>query len=425
MAAASPQRTVSRRDGIRAALASTALLAGCGPLARAGAVPQAATERATVLGGVRNARFFADSQVSLLVEEANLALERERLALGLAPGAARMPPAHFLAVSGGSDDGAFGAGLLSGWTEAGNRPEFKLVTGISTGALTAPFAFLGPAWDPQLKAVYTEVGPADIFARRGWLNIPFSDSLVDTTPLYRLISRYADEAMLAAIAREYAKGRLLLIATTNLDVQRPMVWNIGAIAASGHDGALDLFRRILLASASVPALFPPVMIEVEAEGRSYAEMHVDGGAAAQTFLYPPAAMDLAGRRRIMGLRERNAYVIRNSRLDPEWSSVDRGIFTIASRSIAAMIHYSGHNDIFRIQATAEWDGVNFHLAYIGRDFTTQRGESFAPEYMRALFDHGYRLARGGYPWHRSHPLVTAAAAPGAVAASHVSHAVAP
>jgi predicted acylesterase/phospholipase RssA len=191
-------------------------------------------------------------------------------------------------------------------------------------------------------------------------------------------------------------------------VQRPVIWNVGAIAASGHPGALDLFRRILLASAAIPALFPPVMVEVELEGRPYTEMHVDGGAVAQSFLYPSTLGDVMGRRRTVGLRERNAYVIRNSRLDPDWASVDRRIFTIAGRAIATMIHYSGHNDILRMQATAERDGVGFNLAYIGPDFTLERRESFDPDYMRALFDHGYRLARGGYRWRRSHPMRDAA-----------------
>ncbi|WP_431267690.1 patatin-like phospholipase family protein [Dankookia sp. P2] len=208
-----------------------------------------------MLGGLPNARFWADTEVPELAEEALRALERERRQLGLGK-SDWLPPANLLALSGGSDDGAFGAGLLVGWTAAGDRPEFKLVTGVSTGSLIAPFAFLGPAYDQQLREVYTAIRPSDVFRRRGYLEIPFDEAMSDTQPLLGLISRNANEQMLAAIAREYDKGRLLLIGTTNLDVMRPIIWNIGAIAASGHPDALRLFRSILLASSAVPAVFP-------------------------------------------------------------------------------------------------------------------------------------------------------------------------
>jgi hypothetical protein len=379
------------------------LLAGCALPVRQPPVPRTETEHATVLGGLPNARFWADTQVPEMAQEAFRALERERQHHGLAGQADRLPLANFLAVSGGSDNGAFGAGLLIGWTAAGDRPEFKLVTGVSTGALTAPFAFLGPAYDAQLMEVYTAIGPADIFSRRGYLAIPFEDAMTDTSPLFRLVSRHANERMLADIAREYAKGRLLLIGTTNLDVMRPVIWNIGAIAASGHPGALDLFRRILVASAAVPAVFPPVLIDVEVGGRRFQEMHVDGGAVAQLFLYPPGVTAGRDLRRGPLARERRAYVIRNARLDPEWAEVDRRIFTIAGRAITSMIHYSGNNDIIRLQTTTARDGVDFNLAFIGEDFTVEHTENFDTRYMRALFDYAYQQARSGYHWSKGHP----------------------
>ncbi len=380
-----------------------AALAGCGGPSRMAAVPKDFTEQATVLG-ISDARYYADTQLPQLARGVLDAAARERAALGIGP-SGRLPPANFLAVSGGSDDGAFGAGLLVGWSDAGTRPEFKLVTGVSTGALIAPFAFLGSTWDPQLRSVYTDIRPSDVYARRDWLSIPFADAMADTAPLFTLISRYADQAMLDAIAREYGKGRVLLIGTTNLDVQRPVIWNIGAIASSGHPGALDLVRRILLASAAVPALFPPVMIEVEYDGRRYQEMHVDGGAVAQSFLYPPTlARTLELQRRPELARERHAYIIRNARLDPDWASVDRRLLGIAGRAISTMIHYSGHNDILRMQTTTRQDGVDFNLAFIGADFTTPRREDFDQDYMRALFEYGYRRGREGYRWYKAHPV---------------------
>ncbi len=388
-----------RRAPYLAAATLAIVLAGCASAPRdSAAVPRAQTEQATVLGGLPNARFWADTQGADMAEEALRALAREREQLGLAAAEGGLPPANFLAVSGGADDGAFGAGLLVGWTAAGDRPEFKLVTGVSTGALTAPFAFLGPAYDQQLRDVFTGSKPGDIFETRSFLTAVFSDAMSDTRPLFHLISKYANEQMLADIAGEYRKGRLLLIGTTNLDVMRPIIWNMGAIAASGHPDALDLFRRILLASAAVPAIFPPVLINVAVAGERHQEMHVDGGAVAQLFLYPSSVTTGRDLHRGPLMRERRAYVIRNGRLDSDWAAVDRRVFTIAGRAISSMIHYSGNNDILRLQTTAARDGVDFKLAYIGADFNTPREENFDPRYMRPLFDYAYEKARHGYPW---------------------------
>ena len=381
-----------------ASLLLTLLTVGCANPVRNSAEPHALVDQATVLG-LPNARAFPDTQTDLMVQGAMLALERER---AIAP-EGRLPPGNFLGISGGSDDGAFGAGLLVGWTEAGTRPEFKLVTGVSTGALIAPFAFLGPGYDSQLRAVFTSVQPEDIFERRGILNAIFNDAFADTAPLFRLISRHVNDEMLAAIAREYAKGRLLLIGTTNLDEERPVIWNIGAIAASGRPGALELFRKILLASAAVPGLFPPVLIDVEADGRRFQEMHVDGGAVVQMFLYPPSIGLRSDMRQDVLARERHAFLIRNSRLDPEWASVDRRLLPIVGRAVSTMIHYSGYNDAYRIYTTSKRDGVDYNLAYIGSDFTVEHKESFDRTYMRALFDYGYQRARAGYRWNKAPP----------------------
>ena len=168
----------------------------------------------------------------------------------------------------------------------GTIPTFKLVTGVSTGALIAPFAFLGGAYYNRLRTLYTTITPSDVMKKIGLYGAVFGDALADTTPLYQLISRYLDERMLADIADAYRGGRLLLIGTTSLDQQRPVIWNIGAIAATGRPEALTLVHKILLASAAIPGAFPPVLIDVQAGGGTYQEMNVDGGAVAQTFLYP-------------------------------------------------------------------------------------------------------------------------------------------
>jgi Patatin-like phospholipase len=397
--------------GFLASLVLVLLVAGCAAPTRLPPAAANLTDQTTVLG-IPNARFYPDTQVGALAQEALRAAERERAANPQTIGPdGRLPPANLLGISGGSDNGAFGAGLLVGWSAAGTRPQFKLVTGVSTGALIAPFAFLGPAYDPQLRAVYTGIQPDNVYETRSKLTVLFSESFADTTPLFGLISRYINEDMLAAIAREYAKGRLLFIATTNLDDQRAVLWNIGAIAASGKPGALELVRKLLLASAAVPGLFPPVLIDVELNGQHFQEMHVDGGAAAQMFLYPPSlGTNLKGGPTELA-RERHAYLIRNSRMDPEWASTDRRLFSIIGRAINTMIYYQGYNDAFRIYTAAKSDGVDYNLAYIGADFTVEHEVPFDQAYMRALFDYGYQKAVHGYPWQKAPPILTQPAGP--------------
>ncbi len=395
----------ARRPGKRGPLSALAAIAfaisACALPPRLPAVPQAETTEAEI-PGIPNARYFPDTQIDLIAAETVAARKREAAWLASQGYRGPLPPIDLLAVSGGGADGAFGAGLLVGWTATGTRPAFKLVTGVSTGALTAPFAFLGSDWDPQLTAVYTAIRPADIFESRLLTAAIWNDALADTTPLYRLISRYANKTMLTAIAREYAHGRLLLIGTTDLDARRPVLWNIGAIAASGSPQAVTLFRKILLASAAVPAFFPPVLIDVEAGGVHHQEMHVDGGTIAQMFLYPPALTENAAMR---GAPRRvvRAWLIRNSRVDPDWATVKRSTMSIAEDAISTMIQFSGLNDLGRIYATARRDKIDYNLAYIGTDFTLKAKESFDPAYMRALYAYAYAKARAGYHWAKRPP----------------------
>ena len=372
-------------------------------------MPPAVADQVTVLG-IQNGRFWPDTQGEALLREGVQALERERAAAritGSSSGGStvNLSPANFLAVSGGSDDGAFGAGLICGWSDSGKMPTSKLVTGVSTGSMIAPFAFLGGAYIGRLRTLYTTIKPEDISEDAGLFGALFGEALADTEPLARLISRYVDQQMLADIAREYARGRLLLIGTTSLDEQRPVIWNLGAIAGSGHPGALELTRKVLLASAAIPGAFPPVMIEVDAAGRRYQEMNVDGGAVVQTFLYPPDTGLRVDLRSAEHARQRHAYIVRNGRLDPDWAKVDRRFLKIVGRAISTMIHYSGYNDIIRIYATTKRDGVDYNLAYIEPDFPDMKHEEFDPAYLRALFDYGYAKGRQGSAWHKAPPLL--------------------
>jgi hypothetical protein len=368
-------------------LLALALLAGCAQVTRLPPPPPDQTVSALVVGRP-DARLWFDEPPGPLVATLERSLARRA---GL-PG-----PRNFLVLSGGGDDGAFGAGLLTGWTARGDRPEFDVVTGISAGALIAPFAFLGPAYDGALREVFTELQPRDlVLLRYRVAAVLFGDALADTSPLYQVIARYADEALLAAVGREYARGRLLLVGTVNLDLQRPVIWNMGAIAASGHPLALDLFRRVLLASASIPGAFPPVMMDVELDARRFQEMHVDGGAAMQLFLYPE------GVRVPRDGRQRTVHVIRNGRVErPFEEGARRGIFSIARRAAETLLDFSARGDIARLYLLAERDALRFRLAAIDPGFRAQRPEPFAPSYMRALFAHGEEVGRTGRGWLES------------------------
>ncbi|KAA2212832.1 patatin-like phospholipase family protein [Teichococcus oryzae] len=389
-----------------AGAAMTAGLPGCSIPSRLAAVPRGHASAASVLG-VPNERFFPTevSGQAALEQEFVAAVERQLMARGL-PQTAPLPELDLLGISGGGENGAFGAGLLNGWTEIGGRPTFFLVTGISTGALSAPFAFLGGAWDAKLKSVYTDITLADVLVQRGYMAAIWNDAMADNSPLFRTISRYLDEEMLAEIARSYAGGRLLLIGTSNLDAQMPVIWNIGAIAQSGHPGALETVRRILLASSAIPGAFAPVLFDAVLDGQRYQELHVDGGAFAQVFLYPASVSRFRRERaaRRLPLAPVRAWVIRNSQLDPEWALVDRRTIGIAGRAITAMISASGLNDVLRIYAAAERDKVDYNLAFIRRDFTVPYEEPFQQSYMRPLFEYGRQRALRGDAWVKKPPF---------------------
>jgi predicted acylesterase/phospholipase RssA len=396
----------SRRHlvGLAASGGVALLLPGCVGPERGPGVPTGQATRATVLG-LANERFFPIFGIAPLEAEFNAAVLRLRRAHGLAADAP-LPELQLLAISGGGENGAFGAGLLCGWTEHGDRPIFELVTGISTGALIAPFAYLGSGYDGPLRNVYTGLSPDKVLTKRMITAALFDDALADNRPLFATISTYVNEEMLAAIAKAYDEGRLLLIGTTDLDAQQPVIWNISAIAKSGHPRALDTIRRVLLASAAIPAAFPPTMFDVTLDGKPYQEMHVDGGAFAQVFLYPAAVARQRQERMRRGehVIPLQAYIIRNGRLDPEWSSVERRTLSIAGRAIAGMVAASGYNDVVRIYNDTQRDGVGYNLAYIGADFTQQLPEPFDPGYMRALFDYGYQRGRHGYDWAHKPPF---------------------
>jgi len=380
------------------------LVQGCATLRTQAPLPAVLENEVRIPGFPEDVRAWADQPSKSLTRSAIESLQEERQAYG--EGNLKKPVA-FLALSGGGDNGAFGAGVLCGWTEHGDRPRFKLVTGISTGALIAPFAFLGSNYDANLK-VYTMVTQAEIFRRKSLLTALWRASLADTRPLADLIARHIDEPMLQAIAREHKKGRRLFIGTTQFDAQRLVIWNMGAIAASGHPEALKLFRKILLASASIPGFFPPQYFQVEVGGRKYEEMHVDGGTMAQVILYesvlkPFTTMEEIAEVKLMG-RPKVLYIIRNGSINPHWDKVRPRLVPIASRAIDTLIKVQGVGDLYRLMAFARRDHIDFNLAAIPGDFPPAPGDMFNQEYMNRLFNLGFETARQGYPWKKYPPF---------------------
>jgi predicted acylesterase/phospholipase RssA len=362
------------------------------------AVPAELTARAEI-PGMPGVRYAVGGDMSGLIALAADAQRLEQEYRATQGQTGPLPPAHYLAISGGGDKGAFTAGVLNGWTAAGTRPEFKLVTGISTGALIAPFAFLGAKYDATLKDVYTNIAPEDVLERRNIVKGLFSDAMADNAPLWELTRKHVPAEVLQEVAAEYAKGRFLLIGTADMDARRGILWNMGKIASYGTPEALELFVSVMMASAAIPVAFPPVMIDVEVDGQAYQEMHVDGGTMSQVFAYPPAIrLD-----RLANERERHLYVIRNARLDPDWAQVERKTMSIGGRAISSLLHTQGIGDIFRIYATADRDGVDFNLGFIPPTFTAPHPEDFDQTYMRALYDVGYDLTLQGFPWLKAPP----------------------
>jgi predicted acylesterase/phospholipase RssA len=341
----------------------------------------------------------------LFIDDYLKSLELEKAYLATQGHTGPVPPMAILGISGGGDNGAFAAGFLNGWSKAGTRPQFKLVTGVSTGALIAPFAFLGPAYDAQLKDLYTNISLKDIAKKRSMMALVTNDAMADNKPLWKLVEKYINQEMLDAIAAEHAKGRLLLVGTVNLDARRPVIWNITEIAASRSPKALKLVQSILIASAAIPGTFPPVMIDVEVDGKKYQEMHVDGNTANQVFVYP-AAIRIKDVAKSAGVdRERKLYILRNARLDPEWAEVERRTLPIALQAITTLIQYQGIGDLYRIYTVTQRDSVDFNLAYIPPTFKTPHREEFDTDYMRALYDVGYGLSEKGYSWTKRPPVL--------------------
>jgi predicted acylesterase/phospholipase RssA len=312
---------------------------------------------------------------------------------------------NVLVLSGGGAYGAYPAGILCGWAEAGTRPSFDVVTGVSTGALVATLAFLGPARDPDLRRFYTTVTNKDVFAeRRPEIAGVLGESLADSAPLERLINSVADERLLAEVAAEHAKGRRLYVGTTHLDSRRLVVWDMGAIATRGGPVYLGLFRKVLLASASIPGFFPPVRVPVEVDGQAYEELHVDGGVTAALFFRPPVVKpDQVPPASEHPLAGSNVYIIVAGKLFADPGCVSRRFTSIAANSISALLYAQTRGDLFQLFALCLAGRMKYNLTGIPAGAPAPADSTtFDPAEMTRLFEYGRQSARAGSPW-RSNP----------------------
>jgi predicted acylesterase/phospholipase RssA len=325
------------------------------------------------------------------------------------PGAADRPSSggyNILALSGGGAYGAYSAGVLAGWAEAGTRPTFDVVTGISTGALIATLAFIGPSRDPDLRRFYTTVSNKDIYTQhRPEVAGLLGESLADSKPLECLIDAVADERLMAEVAAAHQAGRRLYVGTTHIDSRRLVVWDMGAIATRGGPVYLTLFRKILLASASIPGFFPPVRVPVEVDGAAFEELHVDGGVTAAVFFRPPVvsranASDL-GERPLAGS---NLYVIVAGKLFADPGRVERKFIQIAADSISALTYAQTRGDLFQLFALSLVGKMNYHLTSIPPDAPAPASATtFDPPELVALFELGRSHGKAGNSWRSAPP----------------------
>ncbi len=312
-------------------------------------------------------------------------------------------PSNVLVLSGGGANGAYTAGVLNGWTAAGNRPQFDVVTGISTGALMAPFVFLGSEYDELLKRNYTESRDRDIFTRRWLPALIYADSLADSAPLRKRIANEITPQVLKQIAEAHRDGRRLYVGTTDLDTKRLVVWDLGAIADGNDPNKLELFRDVLLASASVPGLLPPVEIDIDVEGERHAELHVDGGVAASLFLQPAMlGMSASDPDEAKVRDDLNVYVIVAGQLRLPRRRVQRKLSAVIEESVGGVLQSQMNGDLLKTYLLSRWAGATFALTAVPREMAEEFSPlAFDPRSMQKLFDVGYKHAASKAGWQNA------------------------
>ena len=316
------------------------------------------------------------------------------------PVGTKVAPRNVLVLSGGGANGAYTAGVLNGWTASGTRPQFDVVTGVSTGALIAPFAFLGSEYDDTLRQSYTSAKESDIFKRRWLLELLWADSVADSAPLKRKIASEITSEIVARVAEAHREGRRLYVGTTDIDTKRLIVWDLGAIACRDDSNRLGLFRDVLLASASVPGLLPPVDVQIDIDGTKYTELHVDGGVAAALFLQP-AMLGVAPDQDVPNdPNDSHVYVVVAGQLQLPRRAVKRRLTKVVEESIGGVLQSQLEGDLLKTYLLARFAGADFALTSVPKDITFESSPlAFDPVTMRKLFQTGYEHAATREGWH--------------------------
>lgn len=312
-----------------------------------------------------------------------------------------------LALSGGGDHGAFGVGFLKGWSESGTRPVFKVVTGISTGALIAPFALLGTDYDQVVQDAYTTITASDIYEEHSLITSFWGEAMADNHPLQHLVHEVVSDEVIDAVGEAHRNGQRLYIGTTNFDAQRPVIWNMGAVANSVHPEAYEVFRQILIASAAIPILFPPVLIDVEVDGGVYDEMHVDGGTVGQMFFYGASLNWREVLRKASGEQEpvdrSTFYAIVDGEIDPEPKHVERRLMPITERTASTLIKVSAWSSLYRMYLHAQQRGYTFRFIALPKEYEPEVSEPYNQQEMNRMFEIGYELGLAGDAWRTLPP----------------------
>ena len=346
----------------------------------------------------------ADSEAAQLLDAKALFAVAERIRRERRP--AKLPPKRsILALSGGGSYGAYSAGILVGWSAAGTRPQFDVVTGISTGALIAPLAFLGPAYDSQIQSSYNNVTNDDLYRIKKNLRTIFGEALADNTPLVQRLEQSCTPELLRAIAVEHGRGRRLYVGTTELDSRKQVIWDLGAIATRGTEADLVLFRRILQASASIPGFFPPVHIPVTIDGKPYEERHVDGGVTASVFFRPPyVPPELRGDAEALSLYDADLYIVQAGKSYPDADPVRPRSIRIVAAGVSTLLYTAARGDLLTLYTASVLTGMNYHVAAIPQELPVENSSTeFKPDEMAKLFNEGVRQIQAGTAFRRTPP----------------------
>ena len=366
---------------------------GCGPTIERTPFVQTDVTAMPEIQGFPEVRFWGDGAPEILERETR------ELAATNAELAVELDGFNVLSISGGADFGAFTAGILKAWTEHGDRPEFILVTGVSTGALIAPFAFLGPEWDDEIYTTYTSVDDEKLVKTRFLINIFEGLSVADPAPVREVLETFITPEFLELIASEHRRGRRLWIGTSNLDARRPVVWDLGRIAMVGTPEARQLFIDAMIASASVPGVFPPVNVTSSLDGETFDELHVDGGLTQNVFSWPNVRVsDTLDSYPKLARLPRRLFVIVNNKLVSTPTPVDSSLLAIARSSISTLIGWNTQGNVYKIHWQSLVDDVDFNLASIPAEFDATTDALFDPDLMRRLAELGYEMVMEDRLW---------------------------